>query len=352
MQDRQIPTPPSPTRSDEIDLRELFSYVGRFFDRLFRGTINSILLLRTATRRHFWLLLGCASVGAGLGFTFYASFQPYYNSQMMVSSKYYNLEMMQGLIEELNLLAEDKNTSFLAKKLAISPQEAAFVRAITVVPANTTDQIIQIEQVLNLMEGNKEITADQLKLIRIQLTSSFSNYLIIVSTHNSDILEAIETGLVHYLNDNPYVQRRVAIEHQNLISLRDKLTNDLARLSELKSLQSEVLGRLTETPRSGSNNVILGTPENANDPLNVYREDIKLYGQLLSTNKDIELNHSLEVISGFTPYGEPASLSLKGTLLLGAALGLASAYLIILLIGINQALNRYEARYQARKMYA
>ena len=81
----------------------------------------------------------------------------------------------------------------------------------------------------------------------------------------------------------------------------------------------------------------------------VFQEDLLFAKELKRTNERLQLNSGLEVVSGFTPYGSPASLSLREQLIFGALMGMGVAYLIILLIGINQALDRYEAKHMSSK---
>jgi hypothetical protein len=350
MQDK-VPTTHH-SASDEIDIREVFTAIGRFFSRIGHGLIMAILRLRHATRKFAWLIIAGSIIGATLGYLNHRTFEPYYASQLTLNSRYYTAEMLEGSIEELNLLAQEENTRVLAKKLRITPEQAAHIRSIEAQPFVSMQETVEIESMLQQLEGNPDVTSEQLNQIRARLTRGFNTYKVIATVYNVSILDALETGLGQFLKENAYVRKRVAIEQERLLAMREKLVNEQERLDRLKTLQADVYGRLAESTRTGSNNVILGGSENANDPLNVYRQDLDFYREAIQTKSQLELNQSAEIISGFTPYDLPASTSLKSKILMGAALGLATAYLIILLISLNQALNHFEARYQAKKMYA
>ncbi|AHM61771.1 hypothetical protein D770_17595 [Flammeovirgaceae bacterium 311] len=338
--------------SDEIDIREVFAAIGRSFRRIGNSFILAILKIRQATKKFAWLIITCMLIGAGIGYFGYRSFQTYYASDLTLSSNYYNSEMLKSAIRELDQLAGEGNNVVLARKLNITPEQSAVIRSLRVEPVTSTSDAVEIENLLRYIRSNEEITEEQIEELRTRLMAEFTSFKIITTVYDLSVLDALEQGIILFLKDNDYIRRRVAIQQENLIAMRDKLLREQERLERLKTLQADVYGRLAETGRAGSNNVIFGTPETATDPLNVYREDLLFSRELLKTNERIELNRGLEIVSGFTPYGAPASLSLRSQLLIGALIGLGVAYLIIIMIGINQALNRYETTYTARKTTA
>lgn len=352
MQDHR-PSSKNTTGSGEIDLQELLAAVGRFFNRLGNSIVLFILSVRRATRKFIWLLTLFMIIGAGLGLISYNSFEPYFSSQLVLNSRYYSAEMMEHAIEELHQLADEKNYAVLARKLNITPEQAASIRSFSTLPVTTSEEVIEVEALLQAIEqSGSKLTPEQMEALRERLTMVFYNHEILVTIYDISILDALEHGLYQYLQDNDFVRRRVAVEQENLRILLDKLRQDQEQLNHLKKLQAEAYRRMAETGQTGSNNVIFGTPETTNAPLNVYVQDLDFARELLKTNRKLELNRALEIVSGFTPYGEPASLSLLGQLVTGALIGAAVAYTIIILLAINQALNRYEAKHLHKNVHA
>lgn len=351
MQDK-VPTTHQ-TASDVVDIREVFTAIGRFFSRMGNRFILFLVHVRRVSRDYARLLIACLILGVGLGCTSYFTFKPHYASQLTLNSRYYTIEMLENSIEELDQLADEKNEVVLAKKLRISPQQAAQIRSIEVSPVVTTQDVIEIEGMLQFLERSDDLLKDkQLVQIRERLMKGFNNYIIIATVYDISILDSLEIGLAQYLKENEFVRKRVAIEQERLLSLENKLHKEQERLDRLKNIQADAYSKLAESSRTGSNNVILGGTETANDPLNVYRQDLDFYRELVNAKSQLELNQGAEVISSFTPYGEPASISLKGQLILGSLFGIATAYLIILLIGINQVLDRYETKHLTYKTAA
>lgn len=351
MQERE-PIQHPRTASDEIDIKEVFAAIGRFFSRIGNGIIVTIISIRYATRRYAKLILACMLIGAGIGYLGYLSFEPYFASELTLSSRYYSSEMLKSAVEELNQLAGEGNQRILARKLNITPEQAATIRTFEVKPVTTTKEIIEVENLLQQITANTQLTEDQLEEIRKRLLANFNSFKLIATFYNVSVLDPLEEGIVSYLEDNDYIRRRVAVEQENLLVLRNKILREQERLERLKTLQTEVYGKLAETGQAGSNTVILNASEKNNDPRIVFQEDLLFSKELQRTNEKLELNRGLEIVSGFTPYGAHASLSLKGQLIFGALIGIGVAYLIILLIGINQALNRYEAKHLNSKVTA
>jgi hypothetical protein len=351
MQDR-VPTQNPRAASEEVDIREVFAAIGNFFRRIGNSFILFLIQLRKATKKYAWLIVACMLTGAAIGYIGYVSFQPYYASELALSSRYYSSEMLKSAINELDQLAAEDNHGILANKLNITPEQASVIRSFTALSATTTAEIIEVEELLRPLTTNDQVTEEQLDELRERLVAEFGSFKIVATVYDLSVLDPLEQGIVTYLTDNDYIRRRVAVEQENLLVFRDKLRKDQDQLNQLKTLQAEAYKRLAETGQSGSNNVIFGTPETTNAPLNVYVQDMEFARELIKTNEKLELNRGLEVVSSFTPYGRPASLTLSGQLILGALIGLGVAYLIIILIGINQALNRYEEKYAASKTKA
>jgi hypothetical protein len=353
MQDR-VYTPPTPqqTSSDEVDIRAVFTAVGRFFKRLGNSFLVAILSIRRVTRKFIKLIIACALIGIGIGYLSYRTFEPYYASELTVSSHYYSHEMLKSAIHELNQLASEQNHVILGRKLNINPEQASVIRSFEVQSMVLTKDLIEIEALVQAVSSNDNLTDEQQEELRNRLMENTTSFKIITTVYDVSVLDQLENGIMTFLRDNDYIRRRVAIEQENLILLRDKIRRDQEQLSQLKSLQAEAYRRIAETGQTGSNNVIFGTPETANAPLNVYVQDLEFSRELQNINERLELNRGLEIVSGFTPYGAPASLSLRGQLILGAIIGLAVAYTIILLISINKALNSYEAKHLSTRIPA
>ena len=334
--------------SDEIDLREAFKAIGEFFARIGRGVLNFLLATRRATRSHRILILVTVVLFIGLGFLWHSNGREYFSSSMVIESEYYDRDLMDGAVGELNALAEQGAYSSLGKKLNISEEEASNLRSLKMEVIMAEDDKMLLDAYLKSLQESK-MTVDELVAIREKLINENAKYRLTIEVFSNEMLQNMQDGLVYYLENNEYVERRIEIEMQNLQALRGKLQQERGKLDVLKNLIAENFNQANEKGRTGSNNVIFGTAESATDPLNVYREDIKLYNEELAINKKLALMENVEVIKSFTAFKKPANMSLLSLVALSALIGLGAAYVLVILLEANKALNRYEKREQLRK---
>lgn len=334
--------------SDEIDLREVFNAIGSFFARIGRGILNFLLATKRATRAHRILIIATVVLFIGLGAFWHTNGRAYYASSMVIESEYYDRDLMDGAVGELNALAEQEAYGSLAKKLNIGKEEAENLRSLTVEVVMAEDDKMLLDAYLKSLQESK-MTVDELVAVREKLIKQNAKYRLTIEVFSNEMLQNMQEGLLYYLENNDYVERRLNIQKENLQALRIKLQEERGKLDVLKSLIAENFSRASEDGRTGSNNVILGSAETATDPLNVYREDIKLYNEELAINKKLALMENVEVIKSFTAFKKPANKSLFSLVVLSALVGLGAAYLLVLLLEANKALNRYEKREQLRK---
>lgn len=334
--------------SDEIDLREVFNAIGNFFARIGRGIVNFLLATKRATRAHRILIVATVVFFIGLGAFWHTIGRTYFSSSMVIESEYYDRDLMDGAVGELNALAEQEAYGSLAKKLNINEVEAENLRSLTVEAILSEDDQMLLDAYLKSLQESK-MTVEELVALREKLLEKNYKYRITIEVFSNELLQNVQDGVLYYLENNDYVERRTNIEKENLMALRVKLQEEREKLNVLKSLLAESFSQLSEQGRTGSNNVILGSAETATDPLNVYREDIKLYNQELGINKTLALMENVEVIKSFTAFKKPANLSLLLVLIYSGLIGLGAAYVLVILLEANKALNRYEKREQLRK---
>ena len=333
---------------DEVDLREVFRGIGNFFSRLGRSFIHGLLAIKRATRSYRFLILGTTILFIVLGVFWRMSGRAYYSSSMVLESEYYDRDLMEGAIGELNSLAEQEAFGSLANKLGISKEEAGNLRSLKLEVILSEDDKMLLDAYLKSLQENK-MTVDELVAVRDKLIKKNAMFRISIEVFSNELLNNMQAGLIHYLENNDYVERRMLVEEENLKSLKGKLQEERAKLDGLKTLIAESFSQQAESGRTGSNNVILGSAENATDPLNVYREDIQIYKEELAINKRLALLDNVEVIKSFTAFKKPANLSFILVILYSGLIGLAAAYIIVLLLEANKALNRYEQNHIAKK---
>src|SRR4051812_6532777 len=113
------------TKSDEIDLSQLFSRVGEFFSRTWMGLMRFLATLRRVPfeNKTSFILIITAMVIIGVSFTFFVR-KNYYESKMIFSSEYLNQRLAESTIDKLDALAKEREKKGLARALNLPDSTA------------------------------------------------------------------------------------------------------------------------------------------------------------------------------------------------------------------------------------
>jgi len=327
---------------DEIDLRKLFQAIGNFFVNIGVGIVNKIIRLRRATLKYKILIGVFIIIGIGSGITFNQVSKPAYLTSMLLSSSYFNGQLVENAIDKLNKICEDKNNTGLDKLFNIPVSEATSIIKFDFKPFITEQDLVEIEVLQAKLADLKIDDAEIAKIINQIELQNKKTFEISVLTFTPDITESLETALVNYFKTNPYIQNRIEATRANLLGRRKKLVNESIKLDSLKKVLMVNLESLANEPAGTSNNVYVGDQKLSTDPLNVYRTDLGIHNEILSIDRSLKLQADFELIDGFTAFSKPESPGLIKTTAVSAAIFLGLAYLIIIFIEINKYLNRIE----------
>ena len=328
-------------QDDEIDLRKLFQSIGKFFINIGHGFINMILSFRRSTFRYkkFLILAIVLGVIAGIGYNWYS--KPIYQTALLLKSDYFNTKLVGNSIDKLNLLCEEKKRDGLAKVLNISSEVATNITSFDYKPYIDEVETIEIELLKQKLEDLEIDNNDFDKIIEQIEIENRNTFLITVQIFNTEIIENLEDALVGYFRNNPFVANRIKRNQVKQELLITKLTGDVASLDSLKAAYNLNLKLQATKPNDASNSVILGE-SGAVDPVRIYSQGFYLFDQLQETKTEYELGIDFELVDGFTTFSKPESPGLVKSAFLGAGIFLALAYVLIMLIEINNYLNKIE----------
>src|SRR5260221_6253391 len=300
-------------QSDEIDLGQLFSNIGDFFINIGLGIMRFFALLRRIPieNKLLFIVVVVLTVGAGIS---YSSFRKkIYQTTMILSSNYLNKRLVDNTIEKLNLLAEEKDKTGLAKILNISDGVAKNIDKFAAKPFVEEKDLIELEvlkeQLKNAQAESKNTKVIDQVIQRIEIENRHA-FEITVKTFNPTIISNLQAALVNFIKNNEYVKKRIEITKSNLNEKKSKLFHDLQKLDSLKFIIYDNYKSMAAQSRQGSNNVIL-SDKAVTDPIQIYNQDLDLYNQLQSVNAQIYLQRDFEVVDGFTEFSDPSSASLK-----------------------------------------
>ncbi|GEO04628.1 hypothetical protein AAE02nite_22920 [Adhaeribacter aerolatus] len=315
---------------EEIDLNKLFNSVGKGISNFFKGLFRVFFLFLdtvTANLKIIGLLIIIGGI-LGLAYTFIA--RPYYESRMTLGSVYYRGQFINNSILSLDLLCKEKNFNAIANILQIPKPKAANLKSIQIEPIVSPSTQLLID-LYKETEGNKR------RLDSLILSTEDTTFQIKVQVFDTTALNGLDTSIVNYILKNKFVKKRIEIERVNLKSRKAKLIKESASLDTLK--RSIALSyRMPAAGRSGTNNVILD--DKGTNPIDIYREDLRFYDQIIKIDRLLYINSELEIIDPFIAYGKSVNGSKVKNTLIGLLAGLILALLLIIAKVINTGLTK------------
>ena len=331
------------SNSDEIDLGVLFSKIGDFFKNMGMGFLRFIALLRRIPLDHKTLFIVMVLIGVvgGISYSTYLR-KDLYSTTMILSSDYMNNRIAENTIDKLNLLAEEEDKVGLAKVLQISDTLAKNIHDFTIKPFVAEADLVELEvlkeQLKNALTTNKnEKIIDQV-IQRIEIENRHA-FEITVRVYNPTVVGELEIALVNYFKNNEYLKKRIEITKTNMLARKQKLIGESHKLDSLKSVIYENYQNMAAQSRQGSNNVILSDKAVTN-PIEIFAQDINLYNEIQSINRDLYLQNDFEVVDGFTEFSKPSSAGPLRVTAYAILIAIALSYLIVALTNFNKYLDK------------
>jgi len=325
------------SKSDEIDLGQLFSRIGDSIHSGWMGLMRFLALVRRIPLENKVLFssIVVATVALGIYFTLNVQ-QTYYESSMVFSSDYLNKRLAENIVDKLDGLAKEKNKSGLARTLDVSDKVADNVVGFEVEPFMAETDVVELEvfkeQLRNTKTNvNQKVIEEVIDRIEVENRHA---YQITVRTLKPDVINNLQAGVINHFRTIPYIKKRVEANRENLLDMKTKLSRDVAKLDSLKLVIYESYRELARG--RGSNNVILN--DKASDPALLYEQGLDIYELYEEVTRDIYLQKDFEVVDGFAEFSSPASASFSMMILYSILAGIFFAYLVIALLGFNSYL--------------
>ncbi len=251
------------------------------------------------------LLIILTVSGAILGGGVYFILKPKYTTQMLVKSKVITYYEAASLINNLDNLVEDENYITLSQKLKLPEQEVETLTSI--------EAINPLEA--EIIRMNSQDIKEEIFVVEIQINST-------------QFLEKLQRGIISYLENNPYVQARVAEDKENLTLSIRKIQTELTQIDSLKKNIQNLFGQnYTQT---------LLIP----DLGDLYQKYIGLYEKQLDYKTELKFIESFDVLEGFTKMNKPSSVGLGQLVGLGVVFGLLVWVLYVIFLEINRAIQK------------
>jgi len=296
----------SPFDNDkEIDIGiEIFKKIQRAFSKVFKIFASSLLFLFQVIRKRLLLLGISAFLGAGAGILLYSNTTPTYYASMIVTSRLLKNLYCAEMIDNLQLIIDDKSYNLLAKTLKVSKKVA--------------EQIDEIEyNNLYEIEENEDT-------VILGLPFKISLFV-----YDPVVIDTMQTAIINFLENNEYSLKRRKIRKKKFELLEGKFKKEVLELDSLKWLLASAVGQ-----RANASGFNFGEPL---DPLNVYREVINFYKKQLDYNSQQILINNIQVISPFMPREKPDSPKLLLNIIIGGLIAFFIGFLIALRLEVKRS---------------
>jgi hypothetical protein len=328
-------------QTDEIDIGQLFSRIGKTMHNGWMGFMRFLATLRRIpfeNKLSFTIIIVASLVIAFL-FAFFLK-KNYYESNLILSSEYLNKRLAINTVDKLSLLAQESNKKGLARALNLPDTLADNIIGFEVKPFVEERDIVELE-VLKEQLRNSSVTAKNQEAIdqiiqRIEIENRHA-FEITVRTLNPSVIPNLQNAVVGYFRENPYIKKRIEISKLNLNRRKEKLESDVRKIDSLKNVIYENFKNMAEQSREGSNNVIM-SDKAVTDPVEIYTQGLNIYDQLQEVNRKLYLQPDFEIVDGFTEFSEPASASLLKTIFYAVLIGIVIAYIDVALRSFNSYL--------------
>jgi uncharacterized protein involved in exopolysaccharide biosynthesis len=274
--------------NDEIDLRVVFNSIQLFFSRVVNFFIHIIGIIK----KRIALVVALAVAGLAAGFVLFTTARPYYASTVVLSSSTLRNDFCADLVNDIQVIVKDESHELTAKKLGVSLKAAKQIKKISF---SNYDEKLQ--------ERYKDKDTIVLGL----------PFKINVEAYSNTVFDTLQTALVDYLENNEYALKRKEIRKLEIELKRMKLNHEIHDLDSIKNI---VAGNMI--PRGAISGFVFGQPI---DPINIYKEGIKLFQDELDLRKELILINNIEIISPFSPREKPDFPKLNRMLFWGSLIG-------------------------------
>jgi hypothetical protein len=299
---------PKQTNADEIDMGQLFQYIGNGIKSVFAaigrflmGIVNALLWLVLLIRKNV-ILLGLIFIIAAVGGYFLDQTLPKnYISKMVVEPNFNSAQQLYNSIEFYNNLAETEDSITLGAALQIEATMAAKLKEIKVESFSDENQKLKLFD-----EFVRELDTLTAQNINIQEYLENFNSLdarfhqITVISESSSLAKKIQPAIISSIESNDYFKLQKAINDENIVLQDSVYQKQLTEIDNVLDLYQSVMLKEAENPSQGTTISLGEGGETTNREIELIQEREVLKNRLVYLNRErANKTYILNVISDF-----------------------------------------------------
>lgn len=211
--------------SDEIDLLELFSRMGKSVIKglnwIFNLLFKFVLLILS---KAIWI--GTFTIiGAAVGIVFYLITPQFYSSQMVALSNSTDNDIVINSLNQLNDLCLRTNQKALAKYLGISVEQAKQIKSIQAFYGIDLNN----DKVADYIDYSNTYNAKDTSIHRLK-----DIFYLQIMVYDESVFSAVRNGIMHYIMSNPYIAKNNEIRKEQDSSMIVAYNKEIQKLDSLQ----------------------------------------------------------------------------------------------------------------------
>jgi len=305
-----------PQATDEIDLLELFSRMGRGIKRgifwIYKLILDFLILI---IRKSLWIL-AFTIIGLVVAYVIYQGSRRYFSSEMTAISNSINNTYVVSSINLLNDLFRQSNYSIAANYLNIDISQVQQVKSIEAF--YTID--INKDRLPDYIDYKRQYNPKDTTIKRLD------NYFVIrLEVYDEAIFAQVRDGIKNYIYKNKFI-----IDNNNERIRQNKILIETieAEIRRLDSLQKVEYFELPQQQRATSNQMVV---LNEKDRKLYHEQKLLLEKEKLKLEKDLNINSEpITIVQDFTPLSKAENPYSKYAIRIGLLFALLGFFISLL----------------------
>jgi hypothetical protein len=354
-----------PESGRDLDLGYFLTATGRKLSSFFRSVGNGldslgegVLALLFFIRKHIiWLLLGTV---VGLGYGIYQHTQTgfRYTASMTVKTNFNSSRALYNVIDYLNALVSNGNTTQLASIFGISKQEAGQLMHFSA--DHIESEMITAEmyrQKFLEFRRNERVRQDTFWSRTVKYTDfkrsltgfDFPLHEVTLISTNPVIFPRVQNGVISLASSNKFLQQ---LKNSAQTTYKEEESLLIGSLESLDSLRASYTQRIQKTPipgGAGTSVTVTEQTQGAQTPeLQLYDKMLELKDELRDTRTSaVTESEIIEIIAPFNGVGTRVGF-LRQTISRFAITGFLIALLIIVGVLLYKSIGNLEVSYRKK----
>ncbi len=344
--------PSNKHNSDEIDIIQFFSYLGRGFRNFLDSILNffkwlfhvfiSLLILIQKNLVYFIIAAAVGFIGGGV---FDHTKPVTYEASMIVQPNYSSTEQLYNNINYYNELATSKDSVALGEVIGISSTEAGAIKSITIEPSiNKAQKLRLYDEFIKELDTLTRQSFDYEDFEKNLTDYDAVYHKVTVVSKKSTVAKEIEEEIITSVSENNFFKLQNNVQEAN-IKFQDSIyKKQLVAIDSLQSVYKKALLATANKTNQGTNiSLSEGQTQGGTQPqIQLLAQVDELRENLVSLNKEkVKLQNIVNVLAEFPERGTKVNAITKSWKLIFPVIFIGLLFVFLLLVELNKFLKKY-----------